>query len=265
MSFRKVVIIGSGNLANHIGKYLLKKNVSISQVVSRNKLSSVSLAKKLNSIADQSIDQIVKKADAYFLCVNDDSIKIISTQLTRLLSNDKVIIHCSGSKTLDELDQYFLHRAVIWPLQSFANKSKIEWSQIPFFTESTHSIHDTIQEFCKEMNWNSIPVNSEKKRLIHIAAVFANNFSNFNLIVAQEILAKCNLPLEVLKPIVESGLDNVFVNGPVKGQTGPARRGDSKVIQSQIKELSNHFPHLKEVYKEYSQLIMDYFKTQSKS
>lgn len=258
-SISKVVIIGSGNVAFHLAKYLYKKGIIISQVFSRNKITANQLAKKLNTIADTSIENVVKKADAYFLCINDDSIKDLSTQLSEYLNNDKIIIHCSGSRTVEELDDYFLNRAVIWPLQSFGEQVKLDWEAIPFFIETTQSVQQDILAFCSSLNWKHFLIDADKKRLVHISAVFANNFTNFNYLIAQKILASVNVPFDVLHTILDSGLKNVFEKNPMNTQTGPARRADTKVIQSQTKELSQKFPEYKEIYKIYSQLIMDEF------
>ncbi len=255
----KVVILGSGNVAFHLGKYFLKKGMVISQVFSRNKITANQLAKKLNTIADTGLENIVRKADAYFLCVNDDSIKELSMQLSNYLNHDKIIIHCSGSRSLEELDAYFLNRAVIWPLQSFGEQVKLDWEEIPFFIEATDSIKEDILHFCKNLNWKHYLIDSDKKKLIHIAAVFANNFTNFNYIIAHKILGKVNVPFDVLRTILDSGLKNAFHNLPENTQTGPAKRADSKVLQTQTKELSQKFPEYKDIYKAYSQLIMDEF------
>ncbi|NOT37941.1 MAG: DUF2520 domain-containing protein [Saprospiraceae bacterium] len=258
---QKIVLLGSGNLAHHLGRYFYKNGIIISQIFSRNKMTAQALAKKLDALVDSDLDQIVRKADAYILCVNDDSIKELSTQLSEILANDKLIIHCSGSKPISEINEFFINRAVIWPIQSFGAKSKIDWNEIPFFIEATNSCKDIVEQLCRQMNWKFHPIDSERKKLIHIAAVFANNFSNFNFIIAKEILSTLNLGIEVLKPLVESSQENIFINGPEESQTGPARRSDTKVVQMHLKELSKEFPHFKELYKEYSNLIMDYYKT----
>jgi len=263
MGIQKVVLLGSGNLANHFGKYFIKNKINVTQVISRNKHTVTALSRKLKTLCDTSIEMIDRKADAYFLCVNDDSIKQLSVDLSGFLSSDKLLIHCSGSRSLEEIDDYFENRAVIWPLQSFGILSKLDWIRIPFFVESSHGATNAIEEFCKKLKWKYYPVDYVRRKRIHLAAVIANNFTNFNLIVADKILHSIDIPLEVLKPILNEGIENAFLNGPEQSQTGPAKRSDQKVIQFQLKELSGIMPEFKEIYKLYSQKIQDHYNRNS--
>ncbi|MEP7195641.1 MAG: Rossmann-like and DUF2520 domain-containing protein [Saprospiraceae bacterium] len=255
----KVVLIGSGHVANHLGRQLHKRGIIINQLVARNKTQADLLAKDLNTLVNYNLDQVVRKADAYLLCVNDDAIAEVSTLLTQRLSDEKTIIHFSGSKSYEEINPYFKKRAVIWPLQSFSENAKLNWKQIPFFIDGELSIVNEILDFCKGLKWNGIPVDQEKKKLIHLAAVFANNFSNFNYVIAEQILNSIQIEFKVLEAILNNSSAHVFEMGPEKMQSGPARRKDAGIIKKQISLLQTKFPEYKKIYEDYSKLIINHY------
>ena len=95
---------------------------------------------------------------------------------------------------------------------------------------------------------------SNERRYLHLAAVFACNFSNHCYALAAEILARHGMAFDALLPLIEETAQKVRTMHPRDAQTGPAVRFDENVIQAQLQLLADQ-PHLQELYMQLSQSI----------
>ena len=76
---------------------------------------------------------------------------------------------------------------------------------------------------------------SERRRTIHLAGVFVNNFTNHLYALGREIVAEEGLDFEVLRPLIAETAAKALDSGnPAAVQTGPARRGDREVIERHL-------------------------------
>src|SRR5258705_953150 len=100
----KIVIIGSGNVATHLGKGLQKAGHKILQVYSRSELSSRALARKLSCASTTEIRGISNRADFYLVALSDEAIKPF---LQKFTIHDKVIVHTSGSVSISAFGNKF--------------------------------------------------------------------------------------------------------------------------------------------------------------
>ena len=66
-------------------------------------------------------------------------------------------------------------------------------------------------------------LDSAQRLKLHVAAVFANNFTNHLLGIADALLAEADLPAELLAPLVRETVDKALANPPFAVQTGPGR------------------------------------------
>ena len=148
---------------------------------------------------------------------------------------------------------------VIWPLQSFSNQDFIDWNLIPLFIESDSQFIDTLEKCARQISPNVFRVTPEIKKSIHLAAVFASNFSNFNIYIAQIILEQSHLPLNILKPLLTETLRKSLEESPAKSQTGPAVRKDSHVISEHLKLLDAIAPEFKSIYQSNTETIIKTF------
>lgn len=253
--------MGTGNLANRLVPFLLNKQEEVLQIYGRNKeqLSEFSQNYKLKVCSD--LDLIDRNAQAYLLCIKDDSIHEIAKKLSELLSKDKIIIHFSGTQTLEVIPLSFQNRAILWPLQSFNKEVTLDWSAIPIFVTVDEKVKEVIEEWLNLYNLKYFMVTQHQKMLIHLAAVIANNFTNFNLIMAHKILQEVPVSLEILKPIMEQTIHSSLSNNPENLQTGPARRNDQLIVNKQIHLLSEHFPEFEEIYSIYSRHITEFYQS----
>tara|TARA_B110000116_G_scaffold200343_1_gene175260 strand:+ start:9415 stop:10179 length:765 start_codon:yes stop_codon:yes gene_type:complete len=246
---KKILLIGSGNLATHLALKIDKKKYLITQVFSRNIDNAKNLANKIQS--DWTIDpKKIKKADITLVAISDDSIKNIINILPK-----NPTIHTSGSTSIDIFKEHFLDYGVLYPLQTFNKDLEIEMKDIPFFIESNNKkFEKEIYELALSFSNNITQLNSFKRQQLHIAAVFACNFSNHMLVIAKELMEKENISYSLLLPLIKQSLSKIESGDPNKFQTGPAARNDNEIIEQHIKSINQD--HIKELYKLISKNII---------
>ena len=97
-------------------------------------------------------------------------------------------------------------------------------------------------------------MNDAQRALLHVAAVFANNFANHCFAIAEKILDEKDLPFELLHPLMEETLAKALQDSPARMQTGPAMRGDVVTVQRHLDLLAEH-PEWREIYRTLSENI----------
>ena len=242
-----LVLIGAGNLGfNFYNEFSNNKNIDLIQWYSRS-LNTIKFAKKNTSIIDDL--ENIKKADIYIVCVNDDSIKNIIKQINL----KGLIVHTSGFCSIKEIDSK-KRRGVFYPVQTFIKSRKISFKNIPICIEAEDrkDLKKLIQ-LSNYINAKAYEINSEKRKVIHLAAVFVNNFSNHLYSIAQELLDSNKISFNIFHSIIRETTEKVLEIGPEKSQTGPAKRGDKKTIEEHEKFLTNK--EYKKLYLIITQLI----------
>ena len=88
---------------------------------------------------------------------------------------------------------------------------------------------------------------SEQRRHLHLAAVFACNFTNHLYAIAAELLEKQHLPFDALRPLIRETAAKIESLTPIDAQTGPAIRYDRNIMQRHIDLLDDNDE--KEIYR----------------
>lgn len=241
----KIAFIGAGNIATNLAVTLKNHNFEILQIISKTKKSSKKLAEKVNCEFSDNLKDIKKEIEIIFVCVNDNSIQTIAN--TDFLKN-KFLIHCAGSIDIDVFKEISQNYGVFYPLQTFTREKIIDFKQIPICIEAnTVENQNILINIAKKISTNIQIINSEQRKYLHLSAVFANNFSNFLINSAIEILKDKKIEINLLKPLMNETIEKIFSNQTKAIQTGPAIRGDSFVINNHIKLLKD-YPKLKKLY-----------------
>lgn len=249
----KVVLIGFGNVAQHLIQAFAKsKEIMVSQVFSRQKGTIIPLLDS-NKIINDFADLI--EADIYIIAVADDAIANVSSQLP---FKNKLVVHTSGSVPIESLDTKN-RRGIFYPLQTFTKSKEIDFSQIPICLESENDFDFALLEKVAKAISNNVFKSDEKKRkVLHISAVFVNNFVNEMYRIGNEICKENKVPFEILKPLILETVNKVMTLSPEEAQTGPAKRNDMQTIEAHLDFLSNE-NHLK-IYKILTQSIQNNVK-----
>lgn len=252
----KIVCLGAGRLAHQLMPALEEAGCHIVQVYNRSPFAAQELADKLKSTSfTADITQVLPDADLYFLTVSDDAIKPVAAELKYLISSDAIGVHCSGSMSLDVLP--FKRKAGFYPLQSFSANHEVSWRWIPLIiTAPDEDIWQLLDAIAGQLSSSVYRMTDEQKSVLHVAAVFANNFSNHMLTLAENICKEHGLPFEILKPLILETFSKAILSGPRDSQTGPAVRRDQKTIEKHLYLLADH-PQLTAIYKAITNSIVE--------
>lgn len=239
---KNIILVGSGNVATYLGIALKNCNYNIVQVYSRSIENAKKLAQKLNTNFTNDLTQL-KSTDLIIVSVNDDA---ISTVLSKL--KNTAIVHTSGSVRMDVFEPNFSDFGVFYPLQTFNKEIELAISETPFCIEgNSKAFEKELIEIAKNLSSNVITMNSVQRKQLHIAAVFACNFSNHMYSIADDLLAKKNIDFSILLPLIRQTVQKLEANSPKEVQTGPAKRKDLQTIKNQINLLEDD--DLRNIYK----------------
>jgi predicted short-subunit dehydrogenase-like oxidoreductase (DUF2520 family) len=246
----KVIIIGSGNVAQHlINAFTKSKKTDLVQVFSRQKESIAHLL-DFHKITDNYAD--LAEADLYILAVSDDAIAAVSSQLP---FENRLVVHTSGSVPIDVLDSKN-RSGVFYPLQTFSKNVAVDFSEIPICLESENEADFAILEKVAHAISNKVLKISEMQRqALHVSAVFVNNFVNQLYQIGNEICLENNISFEVLKPLILETANKGTTLSPKEAQTGPASRNDKQTIERHLKFLSDE--NQRNIYKIITQSIQN--------
>lgn len=249
----KVSFIGSGNVATHLALACVNNQIVVKDIYSKTYSNSEVLAKKCNANPVQNINELSNDIDLLIIAVSDNALLNISAELEHLKCP---IVHTSGSTSLEVLNSQNHTYGVLYPLQTFSTHKELSIKSVPFFIESnSDELIELLKEFCKKLGASSQMITSEQRLNLHIAAVFACNFSNRMYSIANELLQKHNLDFELLKPLIKETASKIEYISPIDAQTGPALRNDTLTIEKHLAALSSE-KHLFDLYKAISEDII---------
>ena len=232
---KNLVLIGSGNLATNLGLSLVSKGYTVLQVWSKQLKNAEKLAKKLNCDYTDSLSNL-HDADLYILSVKDDSINSVLNKIS--LDN---VVHTSGSTEINIFKGKFDNYGVLYPLQTFNKNIISDFSEIPICIESNNKKYEKeLFNLANSLSNHTIKINSKQRKIIHIAAVFASNFTNHMFTIADSLLADKKIDFKLLMPLINQTIDKLNANNAKDVQTGPAKRKDNKIIKDHLKNISNN-------------------------
>ena len=242
---KKFISIGAGNVASHLVKAFCSSNCQLVQVYSRSTASARELAEKYNSRSTTILDELDQEADFYIVSLPDN---ILPEILLKLKIQKGIVLHTAGSHGLEIFKNRFEQYGVFYPLQSITKNIMVDFSEIPILVEANNN--QTLLEVKNIAECVSHKVSvtdSETRKWIHLAAVFANNFTNHMMVLSNQILKDKGLDAELLRPIIEETFRKSVQISPESAQTGPAVRNDTVIMERHLNMLKNK-PLLQKIY-----------------
>jgi predicted short-subunit dehydrogenase-like oxidoreductase (DUF2520 family) len=247
-----IVIIGAGNVATHLSLSLKKNNFSISCIYSKTLHSAEKLAGKLNTDFTNDLDKIPKNADLYVLSIKDEKILSVVKNLT---IENGIVVHTAGSISVNVFKNHFKDYGVFYPLQTFSKSRELDFSNIPICIEaSNQDVKNKLFYLANCLCKSVYEIDSEKRKVLHLAAVYASNFANHMFAVAADILDQADISFDLLKPLIEETALKAIESDPQKAQTGPAVRNDQNVIKNHL-EMLNDNQEFEKIYRFVSESI----------
>lgn len=228
----RVVVIGSGNVAHHLVKALTAASgISLESIVARNpdKLNDLTV-KIISSYED------ISEADVYIIAVSDKAINEVSAKLP---FSNRLVVHTSGTAPIAELDEKN-KRGVFYPLQTFSKEKEIDFKKVPVCLEAeSEEDYDLLEQLASSVSDSVYRIDSSQRRALHVAAVFAANFSNHMYTLAESVCRDHTMPFDLLKPLITEVAAKVQQLSPALAQTGPAVRHDEETIQRHLDLLND--------------------------
>ena len=221
----QIVLIGSGNVAFHLAKAFTEAQIPISQIFGRN---TTELQKISEQFSIPFSTETLADADLYIISVSDSSIAEVSS----LIKNENALVtHTSGSVSREALRGNF-RKSVFYPLQTFSKSKNLDYSKIPFFIDAENeNDEDILKNLASKISKNVMLANDEKRKYIHLTAVFACNFVNHLYARAKEISDSQGIPFDYFLPLIDETTQKIHELEPKLAQTGPAIRNDEKVLK----------------------------------
>lgn len=229
MMNKRIVLIGAGNVAHHLAPALLKAGLNLCQIYSRSIESARGLGMKTGITYTAETTAVYPDGDIYIFCISDDSLESVAKSIR--INKGAILLHTSGSMPMEVFKPLGNQYGVLYPLQTFTKARNLDFNEIPLCIEASgaavlkelHNIADLLSaQVCE--------ISSEKRKHLHLAAVFANNFTNHLYGMAGKLLENEGLDFALLRPLIFETAHKVMLMTPEQAQTGPAKRDDEGVL-----------------------------------
>ena len=250
----KISIIGAGNVATHLAVAFMDAGKEIIQVFSRKLLRAKELSVKCGAVPINDILEVTNDVDLIVITVSDDALEEV---VKKLPVGNTLVVHTSGSVSMDVLKPYGENIGVFYPLQTFSKDRQLSFNEVPLCLEADSVENlELLKSLAISLTDHIYFIDSVQRKKLHLAAVFACNFPNFLYSIAEDLLDDNGLSFEMMKPLIIETAEKVKAISPSKAQTGPAFREDQKIIDSHLQILENH-KEFQEVYNLLSKNIIE--------
>ena len=229
----KIVLLGAGNVGIHLCRAL--QNNEDLQLIQWYNRSLNSLEKESVPFAlTQNLNDIIE-ADLYIISVSDSVIPAISKALE---GKKGIISHTAGSISMEVLGAHENH-GVFYPLQTFSKQKEVDFNQIPLCLEANQQENlNLLKKVAQAIGGPVHLIDSAQRKALHVAAVFVNNFTNHLYSIGEELCNAHKVPFSVLQPLIAETADKIKHLPPSQAQTGPAARGDQKILEDHLQYLT---------------------------
>lgn len=234
---QNITCIGAGNVGTHLSKKFYQSGYNIVEVYSRSEEKAAAVAKNTTARAVTNLHHLTEDTDMYIIAVSDQAIESVLNQIPQ---SGKLIVHTSGSTPITIFQDKVTDYGVLYPLQTFSKERPLDFSTIPFFIEANSRENEQkLRQVIQSLSEYIYHVNSEQRLALHVAAVFACNFTNHMYALAKDVLAQQSIPQEVLGPLIQETADKVREMDPLQAQTGPAVRNDQITMEKHLSYLES--------------------------
>ncbi len=202
--------------------------------------------------------KIPGSTDIIFVAVPDHSLEQVLGSLK--CDSRAIVVHTAGSYGLDIFPSRIIRKGIFYPFQTFSQGRSIDLSEVPFLLESDNDeTANTLLEIASSLSKNVQFTDAERRRRLHLAAVFICNFTNHMFTAGNEIVKDAGFNPDIMEPLIKETIAKALTAGPGNSQTGPASRNDLNTIEKHLEMLSAN-PWMHDLYKAVTQSIINYYK-----
>ncbi|UII27963.1 DUF2520 domain-containing protein [Fulvivirga maritima] len=252
-----VTFIGAGNVAWHLAPALDNAGYAVREVYSSTEKSAKALISRLyQAELKTNLDFSDSASQIFIVSVSDDAIESIAQEI--ILPDNAIIAHTSGAQPLSALSYSAGENiGVFYPLQTFSKDKKVDFKSTPICIEAENKFtRNTLLDIADTISKKVYKIDSADRKSLHVAAVFACNFTNHFFKIASDILRSKKLEFNLLQPLIAETINKALEIGPDKSQTGPAVRHDFETLDKHMDYLEGN-EELSEMYRLISQHIID--------
>jgi predicted short-subunit dehydrogenase-like oxidoreductase (DUF2520 family) len=250
----KVTIIGTGNIATHFAKLFYSHNICVVEIVGRNKIDTIAIAKLANATPVFEIENMgIQTADIYIIAVADKAIETIANSVQL---HDKVVVHTAASVSINVLLKSSNKYGVLYPIQSIRKDMNLQ-TNIPFLIDANNEdTKNKLANLAAKIS-KKISFGGDDERLkLHVAAVFVCNFVNYLYLQASNFCNDNQIEFSLLQPLIEETATRLNTFLPKEVFTGPAVRKDLITIEKHLEVLKNN-EVLKNLYQHITNKILE--------
>jgi len=252
-----ITLVGSGNLAWHLGHWIIEKGHQINGVVGRHDETVKELAALFRCPWSVSLDAVGKEKGIVILAVDDSQIQHV---ISYIAESPSLILHTSGSVGIDVFKGVCRNYGVFYPFQTFTRGMPLNYNEIPVCIESSDNESlNTLKRFAGSLSDRVFEMDSRKRSRLHISGIIMNNFFNHLANTTFRFMDKESISKDLIIPLIRETVHKLEMASPEKAQTGPARRNDTDVISRHLDILKND-PELLEIYQFMSSKIIAHYR-----
>lgn len=233
---KRIVVIGSGNLAEALAQALARAEVGLVQIWARNAERAAHLG-ALCGVPYASRAEALAEADLYLVAVSDRAVGEVTASLP--IPAEALVAHTAGSVPIEVLPTP--RRGAFYPFQSFTAGRQVDFRPIPIFIEASEPQDlALLRKVAERLSDRVEEADGEQRRRIHLSGVFACNLVNALYGVGEEVVRQAGFSFEILKPLIlETAQKAIASHHPSEVQTGPAVRGDQAVQEQHLRMIQS--------------------------
>lgn len=234
----KIVIIGQGNVGSNLLAAFRRREIEPAFISSR------------------TLEDLPDGADVYIYAVRDTALQDVINKVH--VHTRAVHVHTSGTMPISVFGEDKPHAGILYPFQSFSKTNIInDFSEVPIFIEAKN-VDDIAAVYSLALHLSShvYEASQHDRERLHVAGVFANNFTNLMYKIAKDLLVGTSIPFAALLPLIDETARKIHTLTPREAQTGPAIRGDKVVMAHHESLISN--PEIQHLYQLLSEQIQKY-------
>ena len=252
-----VSFAGAGKVGGALCRKLFSAGNRIDIVASETGVRGPLLASECNAKWTGNL-KFSEFTDIIIVAVPDHRLESVLSKIE--CSRKTVVAHTAGSFGLNIYPAHIQRKGLFYPLQTFSQGRNIDFSDLPFFLDYSDSWSgDILSSLVRSVGGRIFEADPKKREIVHLSAVFANNFVNHMLTSSKNIAKFGDIPFDILTPLIKETFSKALEEGPELAQTGPAVRNDYNTIEKQ-RDLLSFDPELKLLYEEVTASIIKYYK-----
>jgi predicted short-subunit dehydrogenase-like oxidoreductase (DUF2520 family) len=261
MVLRNISFAGAGRVTHSLCKELYRIGHTIDLIVSETEKNGRLLSSSCKALWSEEL-VFPDSTEIIIVAVPDQQLKNVLKKIK--CYPETIVVHTAGSIGIDVFPDRIKHNGVFYPLQTFSKERIVEFHELPFLIESPDEKTISVLKGLAESLGGPVHfVDTNHRRRLHLAAVFASNFTNHMLTLSKELSIMSGFSFDILKPLITETIMKALENGPENSQTGPALRNDKDTFEKHL-ELLSFSSELQQIYREMTGSIISYYFSKDK-